>query len=109
MGYSRTAIRGTARSKLEGDPGAERALRGNRLLPTKLLIQIPCLNEAETLPVALAELPREVEGFDTVEWLVIDDGSTDGTAAIARKNGVDHVVELEHNQGLAKACLLYTS
>lgn len=70
---------------------------------TKLIIQIPCLNEAETLPVALRDLPRHVEGFDTVEWLVIDDGSTDGTAAIARKNGVDHVVELEHNQGLAKA------
>jgi len=69
----------------------------------KLIIQIPCLNEAEHQPAALAELPREVEGFDTVEWLVIDDGSTDDTSAVARKNGVDHVVRLPYNQGLAKA------
>lgn len=69
----------------------------------KLIIQIPCLNEAETLPIALAELPRSVPGFEVVEWLIIDDGSTDGTADIARKNGVDHVVTLDHNQGLARA------
>ncbi|MEM7522416.1 MAG: glycosyltransferase family 2 protein, partial [Pseudomonadota bacterium] len=69
----------------------------------KLIIQIPCFNEAETLPETVADLPREVEGFDSVEWLVIDDGSTDGTAEIAREAGVDHVVSLPHNQGLARA------
>ena len=69
----------------------------------KLVIQIPCLNEAETLHVALKELPREVAGFDVVEWLVIDDGSTDDTADVARQYGVDHVLQLGHNQGLARA------
>lgn len=72
-------------------------------LPRKLVIQIPCLNEAETLPVALKDLPRTVDGFDAVEWLVIDDGSTDDTARIAREHGVDHVLQLDHNQGLARA------
>lgn len=67
----------------------------------KLIIQIPCLNEAETLAIALAELPREVEGFDIVEWLVIDDGSIDNTAEIARQNGVHHVVRHPVNRGLA--------
>lgn len=70
---------------------------------SKLIIQIPCLNEEGTLAVTLADLPREVAGFDTVEWLVIDDGSTDRTVEVARENGVDHVVSLPHNQGLAKA------
>ena len=51
----------------------------------RLVIQIPCLNEAETLPETLADLPREVEGFDEVLWLVVDDGSTDGTAVVARR------------------------
>lgn len=67
----------------------------------KLIIQIPCLNEAETLAVALADLPREVEGFDTVEWLIIDDGSTDDTVRVARENGVHHVVRHPVNRGLA--------
>ncbi len=67
----------------------------------KLIIQIPCLNEAGTLAVTLAELPRQVAGFDTVEWLVIDDGSTDDTSAVARTNGVDHVVRHPVNRGLA--------
>ncbi|WP_256749451.1 glycosyltransferase family 2 protein [Mesorhizobium sp. Mes31] len=70
---------------------------------SKLIIQIPCLNEEETLAVTLADLPRQVEGFDTVEWLVIDDGSTDRTVEVAWENGVHHVVSLPHNQGLAKA------
>lgn len=69
----------------------------------KLIIQIPCLNEAETLPATLAALPREVEGFAVVEWLIIDDGSTDNTAAIARQLGVDHVVRHKENRGLAAA------
>jgi glycosyltransferase involved in cell wall biosynthesis len=69
----------------------------------KLIIQIPCLNEEEFLPRALAELPREVFGFDRVEWLVIDDGSTDRTVEVAREHGVDHLVRLTANQGLAAA------
>jgi glycosyltransferase involved in cell wall biosynthesis len=67
----------------------------------KLIIQIPCFNEAEQLPQTLADLPREVEGFDEVEWLVIDDGSTDETVAVAREHGVDHLVRLTSNKGLA--------
>ncbi len=69
----------------------------------KLIIQIPCLNEVETLAIAINALPRTVEGFDTVEWLVIDDGSTDGTAELARKLGVHHVVRHQINRGLAVA------
>lgn len=69
----------------------------------KLIIQIPCLNEAETLPATLATLPRQVDGFDEVEVLVIDDGSTDGTAAIAQAHGAHHVVRMNGNQGLARA------
>jgi glycosyltransferase involved in cell wall biosynthesis len=68
----------------------------------KLIIQIPCYNEEKTLPVALAELPRELPGFDAVEWLIIDDGSTDRTIEVARQSGVDHVVTLPKHQGLAK-------
>ena len=69
----------------------------------KLVIQIPCLNEEETLPQVLSELPREVSGFDEVEWLVIDDGSTDRTVEVARRHGVDHLVRLTSNRGLAAA------
>jgi glycosyltransferase involved in cell wall biosynthesis len=67
----------------------------------KLIIQIPCFNEAAQLPQTLADLPREVEGFDAVEWLVIDDGSTDETIAVARQLGVHHLVRLTNNKGLA--------
>jgi glycosyltransferase involved in cell wall biosynthesis len=67
----------------------------------KLIIQIPCLNEEEQLPATLAELPRRVDGFDEVEWLVVDDGSTDRTVEVAIENGVDHVVRLTNNKGLA--------
>ena len=67
----------------------------------KLIIQIPCLNEEATLPATLADLPREVEGFSTVEWLVIDDGSTDRTIEVAIEHGVDHIVRLTNNKGLA--------
>ena len=68
----------------------------------KLIIQIPCYNEAGTLAIALGALPREVEGFDKVEWLIINDGSTDDTVKVARECGVDHIVNFKHNQGLAK-------
>lgn len=71
----------------------------------KLIIQIPCYNEEETLPVTLAELPRQLKGFDSVEWLVIDDGSSDRTAAVALAGGVDHLVRLPANRGLAAAFL----
>ena len=69
----------------------------------KLIIQIPCLNEEDQLPATLADLPRTVEGFDQVEWLIIDDGSTDRTVEVARTHGVDHVVRLTNNKGLAAA------
>jgi glycosyltransferase involved in cell wall biosynthesis len=67
----------------------------------KLIIQIPCFNEEEQLPATLDDLPREVEGFNRVEWLIIDDGSTDRTIAVAREHGVDHIVRLTNNKGLA--------
>lgn len=68
----------------------------------KLIIQLPCYNEADTLPVALKALPRKVAGFDQVEWLIINDGSRDETVAVAEANGVDHVVSFTQNKGLAK-------
>src|SRR6476619_6267505 len=67
----------------------------------KLIIQVPCKDEEKTLPVTLADLPREVPGFDVVEWLVVDDGSTDRTVEVAREHGVDHIVRLTNNKGLA--------
>ncbi len=69
----------------------------------KLIIQIPCFNEVETLPQTIADLPRHIPGVDEIEFLVIDDGSTDGTADVAKELGVDHVVRLPHNKGLAYA------
>ncbi|HEX9734959.1 MAG TPA: glycosyltransferase family 2 protein [Thermoanaerobaculia bacterium] len=69
----------------------------------KVVIQIPCFNEEETLPATLAALPRELAGVDRVEWIVIDDGSADRTAEVARAHGVDHVVRMNGNQGLARA------
>jgi glycosyltransferase involved in cell wall biosynthesis len=68
----------------------------------KLIIQIPCLNEAETLPATLADLPTSVPGIDVIEVLVIDDGSKDGTA-VARAHGVHHIVRFTRNKGLAAA------
>src|SRR6478672_323905 len=73
------------------------------MVAMKLIIQIPCFNEAQQLPQTLADLPREVEGFDTVEWLVVDDGSSDETVQVARAHGVDHLVRLTNNKGLATA------
>ncbi len=69
----------------------------------KLIIQIPCFNEESTLPHTLADLPRSVDGVDQVEWLIIDDGSTDRTAEVAKAYGVDHVVSFSSNRGLAEA------
>src|SRR4051794_25027921 len=67
----------------------------------KLIIQIPCFNEEEQLPATLADLPTAVEGFDVVEWLIIDDGSIDRTIEVARAGGVHHIVKLTNNKGLA--------
>ena len=69
----------------------------------KLIIQIPCFNEADHLPDALAALPRAMDGFDVVEYLVVDDGSSDDTVAVARRNGVHHIVRHAENRGLAAA------
>jgi glycosyltransferase involved in cell wall biosynthesis len=71
----------------------------------KLIIQIPCLNEAESLPATLAALPQHVEGFDEVEVMVIDDGSTDNTMAVAKSLGVKDPISLNGHQGLARAFL----
>jgi glycosyltransferase involved in cell wall biosynthesis len=67
----------------------------------KLIIQIPCLNEEQTLPATIAALPRQIDGFDTVELLVVDDGSTDRTVEVAREHGVEHIVRLTNNKGLS--------
>ena len=69
----------------------------------KLIIQIPCYNEEASLPVALADLPKTVAGIDEVEWLIIDDGSSDNTVRVAEEHGVHHIVRHVHNQGLARA------
>ncbi len=69
----------------------------------KLIIQIPCYNEAQTLPATVADLPRTLPGIDTIEYLVIDDGSQDETVAVARALGVHHIVQLTQNRGLAAA------
>lgn len=94
--------------RIRGRKLADVSHRLNKLL----IIQIPCFNEENTLAETLADLPREVIGFDRVEWLVIDDGSNDRTVEVALKNGVDHVISHPRNLGLAaafstgiKACL----
>ena len=70
---------------------------------TKLVIQIPCLNEATTLPATIRDLPKRIDGIDVIEVLVIDDGSEDGTADVARVCGVDQVVRFRSHKGLAAA------
>ena len=67
----------------------------------KLIIQIPCYNEAETLEIALNDLPRQIEGVDEIEYLIINDGSKDDTVKVARNWGVDYIVDLKRNKGLA--------
>jgi glycosyltransferase involved in cell wall biosynthesis len=71
--------------------------------PRKAIIQIPCFNEEQTLAITLRALPRQLNGIGCVEWLIIDDGSSDQTSQVAREMGVDHVVRLPRNQGLARA------
>ena len=72
-------------------------------MPSKLIIQIPCLNEAETLPQTLRDLPSSIPGIDRIEILVIDDGSRDDTVGVARAHGVQHVIRFRRNKGLAAA------
>src|SRR5437868_13791587 len=69
----------------------------------KVIIQIPCFNEAKQLPETLRDLPQEIPGVDELEWLIIDDGSTDDTVAVARSFGVDHIVRFTAHKGLAAA------
>ena len=69
----------------------------------KLIIQIPCYNEAQTVPGTLRDLPGRIDGVDTIEVLIVDDGSVDGTAEVARLHGAQHVVRHAQNQGLARA------
>jgi glycosyltransferase involved in cell wall biosynthesis len=69
----------------------------------KLIIQIPCLNEAETLPLVFAKMPKKISGIDVIEYQIIDDGSTDNTIEVAEKLGVHHVVRHEQNMGLARS------
>lgn len=80
----------------------------------KLIIQIPCYNEAETLTVTLNDLPKKINGIDEIEYLIIDDGSTDNTVEVAKEWGVHHIVRFRRNKGLAKgfvagldACLMH--
>src|SRR4030042_5829036 len=69
----------------------------------KLVVQLPCHNEEESLPRTRAELPRVVPGFDSVEWILVDDGSTDRSVEVARAHGIDDVVSLPGRRGLASA------
>jgi glycosyltransferase involved in cell wall biosynthesis len=78
-----------------------RAEHPRRRLQKKLIIQIPCLDEAETLPITLGDLPRHVPGYDVVEWLIVDDGSTDNTVEVAKTHGVNHIVSMGRRRGLA--------
>jgi glycosyltransferase involved in cell wall biosynthesis len=78
-----------------------RAFMGNKNI-MKLIIQIPCYNEEATLGLTLSELPRQLPGIDRIEWLIINDGSRDRTLEVAQACGVDHIVDLPYNQGLAK-------
>ena len=106
---SRNSLEVSSRKFLAGEfmdarhHSRRRGQHGPPRLPKKLIIQIPCLDEADTLPITLADLPRQVPGYDIVEWLVIDDGSTDDTVEVAKAHGVDHIVSLGGRYGLAVA------
>jgi glycosyltransferase involved in cell wall biosynthesis len=67
----------------------------------KLIVQIPCLNEEQTLPLVLGTIPKKIKGIDTIETMIIDDGSTDRTIDVAKKLGVDHIIKHQRNKGLA--------
>ena len=69
----------------------------------KLIVQIPCFDEEQTLPAVIRDIPRQVPGIDQVEILVIDDGSNDLTSEVARECGADHVIRFPHNRGLGQA------
>jgi len=94
---------GPARTVPEADIAAVPERQRTELLVTKLIIQIPCLNEADTLPATLLDLPAQIPGIDVIETLVVDDGSRDGTADVARAHGVTHVVRFTRRKGLAAA------
>ena len=64
----------------------------------KLIIQIPCKNEAETLPATFRDLPKHIPGVDVLEYLIINDGSTDNTSEVARKLGIHHIIEFKRNR-----------
>lgn len=68
----------------------------------KLIIQIPCYNEEETLPITFKQLPKHIQGIDTIEYLIINDGSKDRTVEVAKNLGIHHIVDLPNNRGLAK-------
>ena len=70
--------------------------------PIKLIVQIPCFNEEQTLPETVADIPRQIDGVDRVEILIIDDGSSDRTIEVAREIGVDHIIRHKKNRGLAR-------
>jgi glycosyltransferase involved in cell wall biosynthesis len=69
----------------------------------KLIIQIPCLNEEKTLPLTLRDIPDRIDGVDVIETLVIDDGSTDRTAALSGELGVNHIIRFKQTEGLSRA------
>src|SRR5262249_217266 len=100
---SRYRVIDSARPRCANAASARRLSTFPRLADMKLIIQIPCFNEQDQLPITLAHLPRAIAGFDSVEWLIIDDGSWDATMETARANGVDHIVRLTNHKGLAAA------
>jgi glycosyltransferase involved in cell wall biosynthesis len=103
MNVSQMQFLAIGRSERFGQLAWGRYNGGRDGLEMKLVIQIPCYNEAETLPITLRDLPRELPGIDEIEWLVIDDGSQDGTAAVASELGVHYIHRFPQHQGLARA------